>query len=159
MCAPLALGCGAFAAIGALIARPVVAVLPEEPPPFEDAVYAFNADLRWGRVRQAVGQIERAQQIRFLELFDNEAAPYQFTSIDLVSSDAARLTPDGDGRPVEIAALVSYEFYRPPMVTQEKVRQQQVWRYVVTEGRWVLDFDFAPFDAKAGTPAAAAPAD
>jgi hypothetical protein len=160
LCAPFALGCGAFATLGALIARPLVAVLPAEPPPFEDAVHAFNDDLRWGRVRQAVTQIEKSQQIRFLELFDDESAPYQFTSVDLVSSDPARVTPDGDGRPVEIGALVTYEFYRPPMVTQEKVRQQQTWRYVAIENRWVLDFDFAPFEGKtAAPPAAAAPAD
>jgi hypothetical protein len=154
--APLAFGCGAFATIGALIARPIVAVLPDEPPPFEDSVHAFNDDLRWGRVRQAVTQIEREQQIRFLEIFDNEALPYQFTSIDLVSSDAAKFEPKGDGRPVEIDALVSYEFYRPPMVTTQKVRQHQVWRYEVVKNRWVLDFDFTPFEPKAAAPAAPA---
>ena len=159
LCAPLALGCGAFATLGALIARPIVAVLPSEPPPFEDSVHAFNDDLRWGRIRQAVTQIERDQRIRFLELFEDEAAPYQFTSVDLISSDPAKFSADGDGMPVEIDALVSYEFYRPPMVTEEKIRQRQIWRDVVTENRWVLTFDFAAFEPKAPTPAAAAPAD
>jgi len=152
----LTLGCGGFATIGALIARPVVAVLPEKPPPFEDAVNAFNDDLRWGRVHQAVAQIDRTQQERFLELFEDDGAPYQFTSIDLVTSSPLKWSADGDGVPVEVDALVTYEFYRPPMVIEEKVRQHQTWRFVVTERRWVLDFDFTPFEAR-GRAASRAP--
>jgi hypothetical protein len=78
-----------------------------------------------------------------------------------VTTTPRKFTADGDGEPIEVEALVSYEFYRPPMVTQEKIRQHQSWRFVVLERRWVLDFDFEAFDARARgsspVPAAAAP--
>jgi hypothetical protein len=155
----LAPGCGGVATLGALIAQPIAAVLPDKPPPFEDAVTAFNNDLRWGRIHQAVAQVDREQQARFLELFEDEAAPFQFTSIDVVTTTPTKFTIDGDGEPAEVEALVSYEFYKPPMVTQEKIRQHQRWRFVLAERRWVLDFDFEPFDARerGAAPAAAAP--
>jgi hypothetical protein len=157
----LAAGCGGFATLGALVAEPVAAVLPDKPPPFEDALIAFNNDLRWGRIHQAVAQLDREQQTRFLELFEDEAAPFQFTSIDVVTTTPKKYTADGDGEPVEVEALVSYEFYRPPMVIQEKIRQHQRWRFVLMERRWVLDFDFEPFESRARgaspAPAAAAP--
>ena len=149
------LGCEAVATVGSFVTKPFAS-----PPPFEEAVTAFNNDLRWGRVRQAVGQVERDQQERFLDLFESQAAPFQFTSIDVVTSNPVSLSADEGPQQGGIEALVSYEFYRPPMVVQETVRQRQTWRYVEAEERWVVSFDFAPFDARApvSSPAPAAPA-
>lgn len=144
LCAPLALACGGVATVGALIAQPIVAILPDKMPDVEDAMRTYNDDMRWGRVRQAVAQVDREQQEAFLALFEDDVTPYQFTSTEIVTSQPTKFAEDGE-TPIEFDVLAAYEYYRPPVVVERKIRQRQVWRYVEAERRWVVAPDLGAF--------------
>ncbi len=132
---PLLTGCVAVPAI-------LLSSLGENvTPPIDESLNAFNQDLRWGRIQQAAQQMPEERREAFIALFDTEEPPFRFTSIEVLST-----TPKGiEGREVDV--LVSWEYYRPPALTERKLRQKQFWRFIPIERRWEVVPDLSGFEA------------
>ncbi len=135
LAAPLLVGCASLPAI--FLEGLGENVTPE----VDESLHAFNQDLRWGRFQQAAAQMPEDQREAFISLFDHEESPFRFTSTEVLSA-----TPKGvEGR--EVDAVIAWEFYSPPALTERKLRQKQAWRFLPVERRWEVVPDLAPFQA------------
>jgi hypothetical protein len=110
-------------------------ILPQEMPAVDEFAKEYNNDVRWGRWQEAAAQVEPEGRKAFLNLLDDNDAPFRFTSVDVLS--AKPTTEDGS----EIEMLVALEFYRLPSVKERKVRQIQRWRWDVPDKKWMVEPD------------------
>lgn len=112
-------------------------------PEVDESANAYNQDVRWGRIQQAAAQMPAEQREKFVLLFDGDPGTFRFTSVEVLSA-----IPKGiDGREVDV--LVAWEFYNPPALTERKLRQKQIWRFLELERRWEVTPDLAVFEAAA----------
>lgn len=134
---PLLCGC-------AVVASLLEPIYGEDVPPVDQYAQLHVDDLRWGRVQQAALPVVPERREAFLALFDDAERPFRFTSIEIVSAQAK-----GDDEPAaEYDVLVAYEFYRPPAVSERKLRQHQTWRFDPETEQWTVDPDLEVFAAR-----------
>ena len=119
------------------LAACVTPTLPGDMPSVDEFAQEFNNDVRWGRWQEAAAQVEPEDRKAFLRLFDDNASPFRFTSVDILS---ARPTSEDE---TEIEMLVGLEYYRLPSVKERKVRQVQKWRYDVDSKTWIVTPDLS----------------
>jgi len=126
-----------FALVVALLAGCATSHMPDQTPAVDDALRAFNNDLRWGRWQEAAKHVDPGERGAFLRLLDDSSSPFRFTSVDELSREAT--AKDG----TEIDLLISLEYYRLPSVKQRTVRQRQHWRYDVAGKEWIVTPDMS----------------
>jgi hypothetical protein len=114
-------------------------------PSVDDAALDYNNHVRWGRYEEASASLSPLRRREFLELFQDEARPWRFTSVEL-----GKRTPQNEAG-TEVEYLVDIEYYRLPSVKERKVQQRQIWHWVASERRWECEPDLHVFPAQVGS--------
>jgi hypothetical protein len=111
--------------------------LPHDLPSVDEAVNAFNNDVRWARWHEAAQHVEPSERGAFLRLLDDTSSPFHFTSVDELSREETAKDHS------ELDLFVAMEYYRLPSVKERQVRQRQHWRYDVDAKAWLVTPDIS----------------
>ena len=110
----------------------------------EEAIEAYNANLRWGRTEVAVKRVSPAARAAFIEFLNDESVSVQFTGYDVGSIEHG-----SDRDRVEV--WVSFQLYRPPSLHERTVVEHQIWSYDHESRRWYLTPDLGLYESGVAT--------
>ncbi|MFQ5513449.1 MAG: hypothetical protein ACE5FG_03355 [Myxococcota bacterium] len=102
----------------------------------ERAAEAYAEGLRWGDIERAAALVSPSRRAELRKLLRERHHAPRFTRVEVTSIE---LEPDGEHAKVRL----SLDLYRPPVLHETSLYEEQTWQYVPESRAWYVVPDLA----------------